>query len=178
MNELNGAFGDDFFERWVQFNRMLNENRKNHNDMGLDINELIRIIKESRENENEQNRFRHLDKNDLNIPDEDLNSQEGTDDNGKWETKNWSSPDGSIFFSSFSRSSNPEDMNDIPDEIANEWASSLRNRRNKSTIEEVKKFRLDRLQRLLDEFVEEEQYERASEVKKLIDDLTKKNKED
>lgn len=176
FNGGDGEFGDDFFGRWEEFNRMMNDRRfrRDFNQWQRDIEELMRIINE-RGNDNPL-KFQFINltprENDFNIPDNEMDIEKGKDENGEWETKNWTSPDGSMSFSSFTRSSDSGNFNNIEDNIPDEWVSKLKGSYGrKPNYEELKKVKLDKLKKTLDYLVEQEKYEKAAEVKKMIDDL-------
>ena len=105
-----------------------------------------------------------------------MDVKKGIDENGEWETKNWSSPDGSVSFSSFTRSSNIGDRTDLPDDIAERWNSKLRDSRTKRTNEVSDEIKLGRYQKMLDYLVENENYEKAAEIKKLMDEIKSEKK--
>jgi hypothetical protein len=177
--DFNGEFGDDFFGRWEEFNRMMNDRqfKGKVNRFQKDIEDLMRLIANSRENGTPL-RFNliplnpeNMDKLGLTNPFDDSEIKKGQDENGNWETKNWTSPDGSISYSSFTRSSNMGENH--PDDLADAWDEKLRDRRTKRTnTEESKKLKLAKLQRTLDYLVEGEQYEKAAEIKKMMDELS------
>jgi len=175
-NDDDGEFGDDFFGRWEEFNRMMN-NEKSKKDLErfkMDLEELMRLI--SKKGGGTPINFKFLpltgeNRNDLGIPDGELNIENGEDDNGKWETKEWTSPNGDISFMSFSRSSVPGNNINSTDEISEMWKSRLRDRIPKVTSEESKKIKLEKLKATLDYLVKQEKYEKAAEVKKMIDEL-------
>ncbi len=85
---------------------------------------------------------------------DDMNIERGDDENGRWENKNWSSPDGSTNYHSFKyfNNSDYEKQNDI-DTIK---------------ILEIK----------LNKAIQEEKYEDAAKIRDLITSLKKDNKED
>jgi len=178
-------FGEDFFSRWEEFNRMMNDRRFRKDINKFNLEELMRLIAKSREDGNPMGMriipLGDFNKDDFkfpNIPQDEINSEEGEDENGKWETKNWTSPDGSMSFTSFTRSSSNGDETDIPDEMANEWAMKLRDRETKRmNPEDAKKLKLAKLNRALEYLVSEEKYEKAAEIKKLIDDLNSEKEE-
>ena len=178
-------FGDDFLNRWEEFNRMMNS-EKGKRDMDRfrkDLEELMKLISNKEGGSPFKFKFLPLtgeNRNDLNIPDGEMNVESGEDENGKWETKEWTSPNGEISFMSFSRSSSSEDEVNSPDEIANEWRSKLRDRNTKRTNpEESKKLKLAKLNSSLRYLVEQEKYEKAAEIKKMIDELNEdKTKEE
>jgi protein-arginine kinase activator protein McsA len=77
-----------------------------------------------------------------------------------------------ISFMSFSRSSSSEDDVNSPDEMMEGWKSRLADRGSKRVSpEEIKRVKLAKLQRTLDYLVEQEKYEKAAEIKKMIDEL-------
>ena len=177
-NDDDGEFGDDFFGRWEEFNRMMNneKSKRDINKFRNDLEELMRLLASKRSEGGTPMNFRFLpltgeNRNDLGISDGEMNVEGGEDENGKWETKEWTSPNGEISFMSFSRSSIPGDNVDSSDEISEMWKSRLRDRAPKVT-EESKKLRLSKLKVTLDYLVKEEKYEKAAEVKKMIDELT------
>jgi len=179
-DEFNDEFGGDFFSRWEEFNRMMN-NKDFNNKFRSDLEELMRLIASRKRGGDMGFRIIPLnnsDMNDFNIPDSEMDVEKGKDENGDWETKHWSSPDGSMSFTSFTRSSSFGDSTDLPDEIAEMFSSKLRDKYTKRVNpEEAKKIKLDKLQKTLNYLVEQENYEKAAEVKKMIDDLNKPSEE-
>lgn len=180
-DEFNGEeSGDDFLGRWEEFHRMMN-NRRDTNKFRRDLEELIRLISQKPGGLPIDFKFTQLNnetRNDLGIPKDEMNIENGEDENGKWETKDWTSPDGSIQFVSFSRSSSPEDLH--YDGLSEEWRTKLRNRnRNKpNNTERSKKIKLAQLDKALKYMVEQEKYEKAAELKKMIDDLNNEKKDE
>jgi len=165
---FNDEFGDDLFGRWQEFNRMMNES----SFFKEDLLELFKILLSSREF-NQPIDFRILPLNmmkkedieDFNIPEDDIEIEKGRDEQGEWETKKWVSPDGSISWSSFSRSSTPED-----------FISEYKNRKAKKySGEDFKTLKIQKLQKALNSAVNVEDYEKAAELKKEIDKLKEEN---
>lgn len=184
--DFNGEFGDDFYGRWEEFNRMMNseKNKRDMNRFHRDLEELMKLMGKTREG-GTPIRFNFLplndeNRNDLNIPNGEMNIESGEDENGKWETKEWTSPNGGLSFLSFTRSSTPEDELNSLDEMAEEWKMKLRNRDTKRTNpEEARNIKLAKLNHSLKYLVEQEKYEKAAEIKKLIDELNEdKTKEE
>jgi hypothetical protein len=177
-DEFNdGEFGDDFFGRWEEFHRKMN-NEKASRDMDRfrrDLEELMKLLASKEGGTPFRFQFLPLtgeNRNDLNIPEGEMNIESGEDANGKWETKEWTSPNGEISFMSFSRSSSSEDDVNSPDEMMEGWKSRLADRGSKRVSpEEIKRVKLAKLQRTLDYLVEQEKYEKAAEIKKMIDEL-------
>lgn len=181
-NEDDDFFNnDDFMNRWEKFNnRMMNDEefRKEMERAQKDFQELMRMLLSQKDFGTPLD-FRIIPlnmkdfKKDFDIPDNEMDTQKGEDENGEWETKNWTSPDGSMSFSSFSRSSNFDDMTDLPDEIAKKWKERLSRKRNetKANPEELKKVKLAKLQKALSFEVQRENYEKAAEIKKLMDEI-------
>lgn len=165
---------DDFMNRWEKFNnRMVNDEefRKEMEKAQKDFQELMRMLL-TRKPFDAPLDFRIIPlntKNDLDIPGDEMRTQRGKDENGEWETKNWVSPDGSITYSSFSRSSGPGDLTNS-DDIAENWG------RKGGNSEEIKNLKLKKLQIALDKAVEQESYERAAEIKKIMDELKSEKK--
>lgn len=182
-DEFNDEFGDDFYGRWEEFRQMMNsrEFREDYNKFRLDLEEFMRLIASRRGSDDMGFRIIPLnnsDMNDFNIPDDEMDIEKGKDANGDWETKHWSSPDGSMSFTSFTRSSSFGDSTDLPDDIAEMFGSKLRDKYTKRlNPEEAKKIKLVKLQKTLDYLVEQEKYEKAAEVKKMIEDLNKPTEE-
>lgn len=175
----DGEFGDDFFGRWEEFNRMMNDRqfRRSLNQWQRDLEELMRRINENN-GEGTPLKFQFINltprSNDLNIPDDDMNIEKGEDENGEWENKSWTSPDGSISFNSFTRSSSFDDLNpNAEDLFADMFFSKTRRNEPKLSPEEIKEFKINKLKKSLESLVAEEKYERAAEVKKMIEDLEK-----
>ena len=92
-----------------------------------------------------------------------------SDLNGEWESKHWESPDGTFSYTSFSRTS-------TPDSFGERFSPKRNPRQTKLTQEETTKLQLGKLKRILDMHVEREEYEKAAEVKKLMDQLKSENK--
>jgi hypothetical protein len=165
---------EDFLNRWERFNnRMMNDEefRKEMEKTQKDFQELMKMLL-TRRNFDSPLDFRIIPLNnsykisDYKIPEDELNIENGRDEEGEWETKNWTSPDGSISFSSFSRSSSFEDYTDKFNRFRGK-------RRDKTTIKSEKydKLKLEKLQKALDYAVENEKYEKAAEIKKMIDEI-------
>ena len=186
-NFFNDGFNDDedFMNRWNEFNRMMDDSKFNES-MGKvqkDLENLLRGMMNSKDFDNINNtpiKFIITPINtgdeDFDIPKDELDVKKGKDENGEWETKNWSSPDGSVSFSSFTRSSNIGDRTDLPDDIAERWNSKLRDSRTKRTNEVSDEIKLGRYQKMLDYLVENENYEKAAEIKKLMDEIKSEKK--
>lgn len=174
-------FNDDFMNRWESFNnRMMNDEdfRKEMERAQKEIQNMMRMFF-SRKDFGLPLDFRitplnSKDLNNFDIPENEMDIEKGEDENGGWETKSWTSPDGSISYSSFSRDSNFNDMTDLPDEIAERWQKKL-NRKKETNPEELKKEKLVKLQIALDRAVEQELYEKAAEIKKIMDELKSEN---
>lgn len=175
-------FNDDFMNSWENFNnRMMNDEefRKEMERTQKEIQNMMRMFF-SRKDFGGALDFRIIplnskDLNNFNIPENEMDIEKGEDENGDWETKSWTSPDGSISYSSFSRGSNFGDMTDLPDEIAERWQKKL-NRKKEASSEELKKEKLVKLKIALDKAVEHELYEKAAEIKKVMDELKSENK--
>jgi len=167
-------FNDDFMNRWENFNnRMMNDEafRKEMERTQKEIQNMMRMFFGTPLD------FRitplnSKDLNNFNIPENEMDIEKGKDENGDWETKSWTSPDGSISYSSFSRGSNFDDMMDLPDEIAERWQEKI----SKKNPEEFKNKKLAKLKIMLDKAVEQELYEKAAEIKKVMDELKSENK--
>jgi NAD+--asparagine ADP-ribosyltransferase len=177
-------FGDDFFGRWEEFNRMINDRRfrRDFNKWQKDIEDLMKMINDKNGDNPLKFQFINLTprENDFNIPEEDMNTEKGKDENGEWESKNWTSEDGSISFSSFMRSSSPGDVDKNEDDMKmpEEWTSRFKDSyKKRPNFEELKKVKLEKLKKTLDYLVENEKYEKAAEVKKMIDELNSDKKE-
>ena len=176
---------DDFMGRWEKFNnRMLNDEefKKEMERAQKDFQELMKMLL-NRKNFGSPLDFRIIPLNnsykipDYKIPEDELDIEKGKDESGEWETKSWTSPDGSISYSSFSRSSNFDDETDLPDEIAKRWEKTL-GRKRESGAEEIKNLKLAKLKIALDRAVEQERYEKAAEIKKIMDEIKSEKKED
>ncbi len=176
---------DDFLSRWEKFNKRIENDDEFREEMERaqkDFQELMKMLLNKKDFGSPLD-FRIIPINnsyktpdyktpDYKIPEDEINIEKGQDENGDWETKNWTSPDGSISFSSFSRSSSFDDFNSLNDDIADIWGSKLRNRKTKRTSpEESNKLKIVKLQKALDYMVEQEKYEKAAELKKMIDEL-------
>ena len=176
---------DDFMNRWEKFNnRMLNDEefKKEMEKAQKDFQELMRMMLSQR-NFGTPLDFRIIPLNpkdfrkDFDIPENEMDVEKGQDESGEWESKTWTSPDGSISYSSFSRSSNFDDEVNLPDEIAKRWRQKL-NRKKESSPEEIKNEKLAKLKIALDRAVEQERYEKAAEIKKIMDELKSEKREE
>ena len=176
---------DDFMNRWEKFNkRMMNDEefRKEMEKAQKDFQELMRMMLSQR-NFGTPLDFRIIPlnpkdfKKDFDIPENEMDVEKGQDESGEWESKTWTSPDGSISYSSFSRSSNFDDEVNLPDEIAERWKERL-NKKKESNPEELKNVKLAKLKIALDRAVEQERYEKAAEIKKIMDELKSEKKEE
>lgn len=183
-NDDFNEFNDEFSDRWEEFNRMMNDRwfNRDYNMFHSDLEELMRLINLRRRDWDNPMNFKFipltnpimddLNQNDFNILKNEMEIEKGSDENGDWEIKRWTSPDGSMSFSSFTRSSSFGDTNHLADEIAQLFGSKIKNRETKKTnSEEVKKIKLAKLQKTLDYLVKQEKYEKAAEIKKMIDNL-------
>lgn len=174
-------FNEEFMNRWEKFNeRMKNdvEFREETEKAKRDFQELMKMLTSQRGFGSPMD-FRIIPLNNKDFDPRNFNIQSGEDENGKWETKDWTSPDGSFSYSSFKRSSEYGDENGLPDGIAEEWASKLRNRDTKRMDpEKAKKIKLTKLQRALEQMVAEEKYEESAEIKKLMDEIKSENKKE
>lgn len=179
-------FNDDFMNRWEKFNnRMMNDEdfKKEMEKAQKDFQELMKMLL-LRKDFGTPLDFRIIPltskddfRTDFEIPKDELDIEKGEDENGEWETKNWTSPDGSISYSSFSRSSNAGDETDLSDEIARRWEKTF-GRKRESGAEEIKNMKLAKLKIALDRAVEQERYEKAAEIKKIMDELKSEKKEE
>lgn len=178
-------FNDDFMSRWENFNnRMMNDEefKKEMERAQKDFQELMKMLLSQKDFGTPLD-FRIIPlnkdtfKKNLEIPEDELDIEKGEDESGEWESKSWTSPDGSISYSSFSRSSNFDDEVNLPDEIAERWKNTL-GRKRKSGDEEVKNLKLAKLKIALDRAVEQERYEKAAEIKKMMDELKSEKKEE
>lgn len=170
-------FGDDFFGRWVHFNRLLNESPLFKDEM----EKIIQILTQSRDF-NDFSDFKITPigvskKDDLeyfDIPEDEMDIEKGEDDMGKWERKSWTSPDGSMSYNAFSRSSSPENFmsEDLIGDLFSRYKSDNTKKYN---AEELKNFKIEKLQKYLNAAVEVEDYEKAVELKKTIDKLKEEN---
>jgi hypothetical protein len=159
-------FNDDFMNYWEKFNNRMKIDEDFRNEMeksDRDFQKLLKMFLTSNYFDMPLD-FRIIPlntplKNDFGISENDMDIKNGIDENGEWESKNWTSPDGSISFSSFSRSSSVEDFGS---------GSKIRNRKPDGVN---KKLKIAKLQKALDYVVEQENYEKASEIKKMIDEL-------
>jgi len=165
---------DDFLSRWEKFNNRIENDEEFKKEMERaqkDFQELMKMLLNRKDFESPLD-FRIIPLNnshkipDYKIPEDELDIENGQDENGEWESKNWTSPDGSISFSSFSRSSSFSDSLGY-DDVADRWNK----RRDKVTTKMSDKLKLEKLQKALDYAVENEKYEKAAEIKKLIDEL-------
>lgn len=175
---------DDFMGRWEKFNnRMLNDEefKKEMERAQKDFQELIKMLFNKKDFGSPLD-FRIIPLNnsykipDYKIPEDELDIEKGKDESGEWETKSWTSPDGSISYSSFSRSSNSDDDVISPDDIAERWEKTL-GRKREGGAEEIKNLKLAKLKIALDRAVEQEFYEKAAEIKKMMDEIKSEKKE-
>jgi hypothetical protein len=179
-------FNDDFMNRWEKFNNRMQNDEDFKREMERaqkDFQELMRMLL-SRKDFGTPLDFRIIpltSKEDFTdnfkIPEDELDIESGKDENGEWETKNWTSPDGSISYSSFSRSSSAGDETDLSDEIARRWEKTF-GKKKESSPEELKNVKLAKLKIALDRAVEQERYEKAAEIKKMMDELKSEKKEE
>jgi len=175
---------DDFMNRWEKFNnRMMNDEefKKEMEKAQKDFKELIKMML-LRSDFGTPLDFRIIPLNsredfrkDFKIPDNEMDVEKGQDENGEWETKSWTSPDGSVSYNFFSRSSGFGDINSMSDDIADRWKEKL-NRKKESNSEEIKNEKLAKLKMALDRAVELERYEKAAEIKKMMDELKSEDK--
>ena len=86
---------------------------------------------------------------------DDVNTESGTDENGEWEKKNWSSPDGKSSFSSYTRNS-----------FYNPFEGKVKFKDNPEEVDTVKL-----LEKKLNESVMKEDYESAAKIRDLIKSL-------
>lgn len=175
---------DDFMGRWEKFNnRMLNDEefKKEMERAQKDFQELIKMLLNKKDFGSPLD-FRIIPLNnsykipDYKIPEDELDIEKGKDESGEWETKSWTSPDGSISYSSFSRSSNSDDDVISPDDITERWEKTL-GRKREGGAEEIKNLKLAKLKIALDRAVEQEFYEKAAEIKKMMDEIKSEKKE-
>lgn len=176
-DDFNDEFDDDFNSRWEEFNnRMKNDRqfRRDINKFQKDFEDLMRLMssKNSLFGTPINFKFTPLTEEEVNkmfIPEDEIEGELGTDENGEWETKNWTSPDGKSSYSFYSRSSKPgEDGFDDMSEM-------FKQRMGKKK-QETKEVKLNRLQKALNYCVTQENYEKAAELKKEIDELKKEEK--
>lgn len=177
-------FNDDFMNYWEKFsNRMkTDEDFKDRMEKSQeDFQKILKMLLSNRDF-NEPLDFRIIPlntplNNDFNIPENNMEIKNGVDEDGEWESKNWTSPDGSISFSSFSRSTSSENLGKgISDDFINKKYNSFINKDSKST-DNIKKLKIAKLQKALNYVVEQEQYEKAAEIKKMIDELNSDSNE-
>jgi hypothetical protein len=91
---------------------------------------------------------------------ENININKGEDDKGEWETKSWTSPDGSSSFSSFSRNS-----------YFNPFDGKVRFKKEEQEIDTVKL-----LSKKLNQAIMDEKYEDAAKIRDLIKSLQEDKK--
>ena len=170
MKHFNNDDFNDFFEEWEKFNNMMSNNRAFRNEM----TELLRRMMDSKEMGGAHFDFRIIPVNrkfdGFNLPEDELKTEKGIDEDGTWESKHWESPDGSWSYTSFSRSSAPDDF--LPKSRKPDY--SERRSYDKETQEKMNQFKLGRLQKTLDLHVEREEYEKAAEIKKMMDEIKSK----
>lgn len=96
---------------------------------------------------------------------DDMDVERGFDEDGSgWETRNWTSPDGNISYTSFSRMFGNE--NELP---------NFRERKRNTRKVDV----MEMLEEQLEEAVRQEKYEKCAEIRDLISSLkSDKEKED
>lgn len=173
-DEFNDEFNEDFLRQWEKFNQLRNTRRSSgdYNKFRSELENLIRLITSQKTDEDN---FRFIPLN--NIPEDEFNVEKGEDESGEWERKDWTSPDGSMSFMSFTRSSSFDDIHGANEE-AFELFNRLKDLNGKRPMsEESKKVKLAKLNRTLEYLVEQENYEKAAEIKKMIDDLNKPTEE-
>ncbi len=99
----------------------------------------------------------------INEINDNMNIEKGEDENGSWERKNWSSPDGSTFFNSFSRNS-----------YFNPFGEYINSEEKGYQTEEVDTIKL--LERKLNKAISKERYEDAAKIRDLIKSLKEDRK--
>lgn len=92
---------------------------------------------------------------------EDLNVEKGRDDNGEWEKRTWSSPDGTTNYSSFSRNS-----------YFNPFDGKVEFKKEGEEIDTIKL-----LNKKLNQAIMREKYEDAAKIRDLINSLKEDNKD-
>ncbi len=178
MNNRFNDFGDDFFGRWEEFNRLMMGSSLFRSEM----ERIFQMLMESRGLNDEISDirivpfgvFKKSDLEEFDIPENELDIESGEDENGKWESKSWTSPDGSMGYKAFSRFSTPEDLNG-EDLMADLFQRYQGVRSKKYDAQQLKEFKIEKLQKALDSAVEREDYEKAAELKKTIDKLKEEN---
>ena len=171
-------FGDDFFGRWEEFNRLMANSPLMRNEM----EKFFQILMNSSYLNNEISDIRIIplgvykpnDLESFDIPENEMDIEKGEDDMGKWERKSWTSPDGSMSYNAFSRSSTPENF--MGEDLIGDLFSRYKGGNTKKyNVEELKNFKIEKLQKALNSAVEIEDYEKAAEIKKTIDKLKEEN---
>jgi hypothetical protein len=171
MNNKFNDFGDDFFGRWKEFNKLMMESSLFRNEM----ERVFKMLTESKDLNDGISDIRIIpfgifekDFQDFDVPKDELDLEGGEDENGKWETKSWTSPDGSMSYKAFSRFSTPEDLNgeDLMSDLFQRYQGV---RPKKYDAQQLKEFKIEKLQKALNSAVEKEDYEKAAELKKMID---------
>jgi len=94
----------------------------------------------------------------INEMNDSMNIEKGEDENGSWVRKNWSSPDGSTFFNSFSRNS-----------FFNPFGEDTTSDEKEYQTEEIDTIKL--LERKLNKAISKERYEDAAKIRDLIKSL-------
>jgi hypothetical protein len=178
MKDKFDDFGDDFFGRWEEFNRLMVNSPLIRDEM----EKFLRMLMDSNDLNNEisniriipLNAYKPNDIDSFDIPENELDVEIGENENGKWETKSWTSPDGSMSFKSFSMSSTPEEF--FYKNLMSDLFQTGDNRNSKKyTTEDLKNFKIEKLQKSLNAAVEVEDYEKAAELKKMIEKIKEEN---
>lgn len=94
------------------------------------------------------------------ISEDDMNIEKGNDENGEWEKRSWSSPDGSTSFSSFSKSA-----------FYNPFDGKIRFKEESDDVDTVKL-----LEKKLNQAILDEKYEDAAKIRDLIKSLKEDEK--
>ena len=164
-NFNNDDFGD-FFENWEHLNNMSNNNNRAFK------NEMVELLRRMMDTKQDNFDFRIIPINNKDIrnfdsfivPDSELKTEKGVDKDGVWESKRWESPDGSWSYTSIIRSSTPDDFFKRSRRSTSETPT-------KEAQDRIKEVKLARLQKTLDLHVEREEYEKAAELKKIMDEI-------
>lgn len=152
---FNGMDDEDFKREFVKFLNMYQSGLENFMKKNYGTNRNLDFFSMGME-PFDNDIFKKI----INNISEDMDTQKGSDDKGEWEKRNWSSPDGSTKYSSFSRNSyfNPFDGNV----------------EFKKEDDEVDTIKL--LNKKLNKAIMRERYEDAAKIRDLINSLKEDNK--
>lgn len=154
--EFNGMSDEEFKKEFMKFLNMYQSGlesfmKKTYNPKGLGFTSNPFFNIQPIEDDMLKDIFKNLD---------GMNTESGEDENGEWEKKNWTSPDGKSSFSSYTR---------------NSFYNPFENKVNfKGEPEETDTIKL--LEKKLNKVIMEEDYESAAKIRDLIKSLKEETK--